>query len=138
MGAEDTVDRIELLGGTEFSLTRAERDAFTPKAWEALCRWIMHTQANSLYDTFRSEGFAFDDMIYEFAARRARWNPGVFHTIVERLVRHKALLGREDEEVQRLTSFAEFGVHLLKTQRLRHNNAASLYRPTPRRSLPTP
>lgn len=133
MDDEDIVERIELSGGARFTLTRAEREAFTGKAWKALCRWIRLTQSNSLYGTLRSEGFAFDDMIHEFASPRARWDLGHFHAIIERLVHHKALLGREDEEVRRLTSFAEFGVHLLKTQALRHNPDASLYRPTPRR-----
>lgn len=132
MASSRIVERIELVGGGELTLTRAESMAFTGRAWGALCRWIRHTQANSLYDSLRSEGFAFDDMVFEFARPRARWDPACFRAIVERLVQQKAFLGREDEEVARLTSYAEFGVHLLKTQTLRNNPDSSLYGPTPR------
>lgn len=132
MVAEDVVQRIHLFGGGEFPLTRADRKAFTGKAWEALCAWIRETKTNSLYGALQSEGFTFDDMIHEFAAKRARWDPSQFRAIVERLVGFKALLGREDEEVEWVMDHVEFGVHLLKTRQLRHDPNSSLYGPPAR------
>lgn len=133
MDDDPVVERIPMPGAGELRLMRSERDAFTPQAWDAILCWLRATHASSLYQPLRQEGFAFDDMVHAFARSYARWDRDALHGIFRRLAQHKALTDRESE-AERLTTLTEFGVHLLKTTRLRNNPDASLFRPTRRRT----
>lgn len=131
MDDDPVVERIPMPGAGELPLMRSERDAFTPQAWDAILCWLRATHASSLYQPLRGEGFAFDDMVHAFARSYARWDRDAFEGILQKVVQHKALTDPESE-AKRLTALTEFGVHLLKTTRLRNNSDASLFRPTRR------